>query len=96
MIQDRRSHAARGPRRRSCAPFDCASPNTRSRPGHESSSSRSVGFIHADRFLHRLSALVRGVWQSQKLGPVGQVYRLGLTAVLGIKIGVQSALGVFE
>jgi hypothetical protein len=42
------------------------------------------------------SALIRGVWQSHRLGPVGQAYRLGLTAAFGLKIGVQSALGVFQ
>jgi hypothetical protein len=42
------------------------------------------------------SALIRGVWQSHRLGPVGQAYRLGLTAAFGLKIGMQSALGVFQ
>lgn len=38
-------------------------------------------------------ALIRNVWQAHRLGPVGQAYRVGLTAAFGLKIGVHNALG---
>lgn len=38
-------------------------------------------------------ALIRDVWSSHRLGPVGQVYRVGLTAAFGLKIGAQTLLG---
>jgi len=37
--------------------------------------------------------LIRDVWRSHRLGPVGQIYRAGLTAAFGLKVGVQSLLG---
>ena len=37
--------------------------------------------------------LIRNVWSSHRLGPVGQAYRLGLTAAFGIKIGAQTGFG---
>ena len=37
--------------------------------------------------------LIRNVWSSQRLGPIGQAYRLGLTAAFGVKIGAQTGLG---
>jgi RHS repeat-associated protein len=40
-------------------------------------------------------ALIRDIWRSHRLGPVGQVYRVGLTAAFGLKIGAQTLLGRF-
>jgi hypothetical protein len=35
-------------------------------------------------------ALISDMWKGHRLGPVGQAYRVGLTAAFWLKIGVQS------